>query len=127
MAPDMLSICPNCGAKNRIPREKAGAAAKCGRCHQQLPPENVNAAGKLTLRCSQCKAKNRVPAAKLHAGAKCGRCGTPLEHRNIFSGRPVMVTDANFEQTVLRSPLPVLLYGWAPWCSVCTYWDTSSR
>lgn len=31
-----------------------------------------------------------------------------------------MVTDANFDDMVLRSPLPVLMYGWAPWCSVCS-------
>ena len=30
-----------------------------------------------------------------------------------------MVTDANFPQTVLNSPLPVLMYGWSPSCSVC--------
>ena len=30
-----------------------------------------------------------------------------------------MVTDANFDQTVIHSPLPVLMYSWAPWCSVC--------
>ena len=30
-----------------------------------------------------------------------------------------MVSEADFDRTVLRSPLPVLLYGWAPWCGVC--------
>jgi thioredoxin len=30
-----------------------------------------------------------------------------------------MVTDGNFEQQVLKSPLPVLLFAWAPWCSTC--------
>ncbi len=32
---------------------------------------------------------------------------------------PVMVTDANFDRTVLHSPLPVLLFCWAPWCPSC--------
>jgi thioredoxin 2 len=114
--------CVHCGAKNRIPPEKKEGVAKCGRCHQPLLPPAQDEAQpelKLTLRCGQCHAKNRVPAAKLHEGPKCGRCGAPLEHQEVLSGRAVMVTDANFDQAVLRSPLPVLLYAWAPWCSVC--------
>ncbi len=30
-----------------------------------------------------------------------------------------MVTDGNFEQTVIQSPLPVLMFSWAPWCPSC--------
>ncbi len=112
-----ILACPHCGARNRVPADKEIQAAKCGRCHRPL-----NDAGDftLTLRCGECHARNRVPAARLHAGAKCGRCGQPLEHQNLLDGRQVTVTDANFAQTVLKSPLPVLLYGWAPWCSVCS-------
>jgi thioredoxin 2 len=120
MAPDVIKICPNCGAKNRIPAHKAKVDAKCGRCRRPLPIEGSDSGESFTLRCGQCKAKNRVPAAKLHDGAKCGRCGSALEHQHILSGQPVMVTDANFDQVVMQSPLPVLLYGWAPWCSVCS-------
>ncbi len=113
--------CNHCGAKNRVPSDKEGTA-KCGRCGQVLTrPREAEAAGeKLTLRCGQCRAKNRVPAAKLQEGPKCGRCGAALECRGLTNGRTVMVTDADFDAKVLRSPLPVLLYAWAPWCSVCS-------
>jgi thioredoxin len=30
-----------------------------------------------------------------------------------------MITDSNFENMVLKSPLPVLLFVWAPWCPTC--------
>ena len=113
--------CPHCGAKNRIPVSGSISAAKCGRCHKPIEPQDHSTdTGVLTLRCSQCRAKNRVPAAKLHAGAKCGRCGAALPHQDINTGRTVMVTDANFDQTVLQSPLPVLLYCWASWCPGCS-------
>ena len=31
-----------------------------------------------------------------------------------------MVSESNFDPKVLKSPLPVLLFAWAPWCTTCT-------
>jgi len=119
-----IITCPHCGTKNRL-NPAMGAAdrqPKCGRCHQPLPVPDPGGDGRsfLTLRCGQCQAKNRVPADKLQDNPKCGRCKAPLQYQDAGNGRPVVVSDANFPQTVLQSPLPVLLYAWAPWCSICS-------
>ena len=69
------------------------------------------------MKCPKCGANNRVPADKVRAGLEpvCGRCKTRLS----TTTHPVIVTDANFAAEVERSPLPVLLDMWAPWCGPC--------
>jgi thioredoxin 2 len=113
--------CSECGAANRIPTEKIDRTGKCGKCHAPLPPmDPPNAdADFYKLRCVECGAKNRVPAARLSAGAKCGKCGKALKTGDLFAPQPMMITDADFDTQVLKSPLPVLMFAWAPWCSTC--------
>jgi thioredoxin 2 len=69
------------------------------------------------IRCSACGTTNRVPREKIAPGLQpvCGRCKTPL----AFVSTPVTVTDATFSAEVERSPLPVLVDAWAPWCGPC--------
>jgi thioredoxin 2 len=113
--------CPACGARNRIPIERAGAKAKCGKCGAPLHGGEKTAGGPefTFFRCPGCRTRNRISSDRIHSNPVCGKCRKPLNTDELFVPQPIAVTDANFESRVTQSPLPVLLFAWAPWCPTC--------
>lgn len=116
-----IVTCGECGTKNRVSKQKTGVAATCGKCHAPIKTEPAQNADSrpLILRCSECGGKNRVPVEKLDGHPKCGKCHTPLQTEAVLVDTPITITDGDFEQKVLKSPLPVFLDCWATWCGVC--------
>ena len=117
-----LIRCSECGAKNRIiPHEKISGIPKCGKCGSELKldQDEGNGGESYLFRCTKCRTRNRIPSLKINEGAKCGKCGTALDTEELFVTQPLMVSETNFDQQVLGSPLPVLLFAWATWCPTC--------
>jgi thioredoxin 2 len=106
--------CTRCGAKNRIPLAKADEEAKCGKCGEHLRHPDP-----YVLRCTECGSRNRIPPARANEEAHCGKCGGSLKVGELFAQQPFMVTETNFNDKVLKSPLPALVFAWATWCPTC--------
>lgn len=70
-----------------------------------------------TVACPRCGITNRLdPDRTQDLQPVCGRCGAALP---LGPSQVLEVTDARFDEDVLRAPVPVLLDVWAPWCVPC--------
>ena len=117
---DYYIRCSHCGAKNKLSPARLGQNPSCGKCKQELfLPASPIRSGAIILPCQQCQTSNKIPLKKIGAQPICGKCKSPLVLNLSTQSGPLILSDHDFTQTVLRSPLPFLVNFFSPNCGPC--------
>jgi thioredoxin 2 len=64
--------------------------------------------------CGHCDTVVGSPSDRLNDAPRCPKCHSPL-----FEGKPVELTETNFDTHMSRGDLPLVVDFWAPWCGPC--------
>lgn len=64
--------------------------------------------------CDKCNQMNRVQL-NTNKEPVCGACKAPL----AVTGAIVEASDASLQNLINKSPLPIVIDVWAPWCGPC--------
>jgi len=62
----------------------------------------------LEIVCPRCSAVNRVQSNRLNDYSKCGNC-----KEDLFAAHLMELTAENFEKTIARTEIPVVVDFWA--------------